>query len=72
MSNRERVLQLIHDVPDDKLIFVVDMLESLRAYAGETIEPDEWDLQMIAEAEAENNGVTVSLDDLSKELGVRL
>ena len=37
----------------------------------ETIEPDEWDLQMIAEAEAEHDGVTVSLDDLSKALDVR-
>ena len=72
MSNRERVLQLIHDVPDDKLVFVVDMLESLRAYAGETIEPDEWDLQMIAEAKAENDGSTMSMDDLTKELGIRL
>ena len=72
MSNRERVLQLIHDVLDDKLVFVVDMLESLRAYAGETIEPDEWDLQMIAEAKAENDGTAMSIDDLSKELGIRL
>lgn len=53
MSNRERVLQLIDDIPDDKLIFVVNILEDLRAYAGEAIPPDEWDLKMIAEAKAE-------------------
>lgn len=53
MSNRERVLQLIDDIPDDKLIFVVNILEDLRAYAGEAIPPDEWDLKMIAEEKAE-------------------
>lgn len=63
MSNKERVLQLIDDVPDHKLIFIVDMLESLKAYAGETIEPDEWDLQMIAESEKENDGCTVTIED---------
>ena len=68
MSNKERVLQLIKDVPDHKLIFVVDMLESLKAYAGETIKPDDWDLEMIAEAERENDGTTITIDDLSKEL----
>ena len=72
MSNRERVLQLIDDVPDNKLVFVVSMLESLKAYAGEAIEPDEWDLQLIAEAKTENDGETVTIEDLSKELGITL
>ncbi len=72
MSNRERVLQLIADIPDIKLHFVVEMLESLKAYAGEEIEPDEWDLQMIAQAERENDGETVTLEDLVHELGVVL
>lgn len=72
MSNKERVLQLIEDIPDNKLIFIIDVLESLRAYAGETIEPDEWDLKMIAEAERENDGSTVALETLANELGVAL
>lgn len=72
MSNRERLLQLIDDVPDNKLVFVVSMLESLKAYAGEAIEPDEWDLQLIAEAKTENDGETVTIEDLSKELGITL
>ncbi len=55
-----------------KLHFVVEMLESLKAYAGEEIEPDEWDLQMIAQAERENDGETVTLEDLAHELGVVL
>lgn len=72
MSNKERVLQLIEDIPDIKLHFVVEMLESLKAYAGEEIEPDEWDLQMIAQAEKENNGESVAFEDLAHELGVVL
>lgn len=72
MSNRERVLQLIEDIPDIKLHFVVEMLESLKAYAGEEIEPDEWDLQMIAQAKKDNDGKTVALEDLADELGVVL
>lgn len=72
MSNKERVMQLINDVPDNKLVFVINMLESLRAYAGEAIEPDEWDLKMIADAKKENNGETVTLDELCQELDIVL
>lgn len=72
MSNKERVMQLINDVPDNKLIFVIDMLESLKAYAGEEIEPDECDLQMIAQAERENDGQTVTLEELKQELNITI
>ena len=70
MSNKDRIIQLINDVPDNRLVFIVDMLESLEAYAGEEIEPDEWDLQMIAQAERENDGQTFTLGDVKQELGV--
>ena len=70
MSNKERIIQLIDNVPDNRLVFIVDMLESLKAYAGEEIEPDEWDLQMIAQANTENDGKTITLDELKQELGV--
>ena len=50
MSNKERVIQLIDDVPESKLMFVIHMLETMKAYAGEAIEPDEWDLNMISAA----------------------
>ena len=64
MSNKERVIQLINDVPDNKLVFVVHMLESMKAYAGEAIEPDEWDLKMIADSQKYNDGSVVSLEEL--------
>lgn len=72
MSNKERVIQLIESIPDSKLIFVVDMLENLKAYAGEEIMPDEWDLKMLADAEKENDGQTVSIESLASELGISL
>ena len=72
VSNKERVLQLINDIPDSKLVFVVDMLESLKGYAGEEIAPDEFDLKMIADAKKENDGHTITLEKLQKELGIEL
>lgn len=72
MSNKERILQLINNVPDNKLVFVVDMLETMKAYAGESIEPDAWDLQMIEEAKMLNDGERVTLDELCNELGITL
>ena len=72
MSNKERVMQLIEDIPEHKLVFVIDVLESLKAYAGEMIEPDEWDLKMIAEAQEENNGQAVSIEAVASELGITL
>ena len=64
MSHRERILQLVDDIPEYRLIFVINLLESLKAYAGEEIEPDEWDLQMLADAEKENDGTTVTMAEL--------
>lgn len=72
MSNKERIMQLIDGVPDNKLVFVVDMLESLKAYAGESIEPDAWDLQMIEEAKILNDGERVTFDELCDELGITI
>ncbi len=70
MSNKERVMQLIDDVPDNKLVFVVNMLESLKAYAGEEIEPDEWDLKMIADAGEINDGTTVTFEEMLQKDGL--
>ena len=64
MSNKARIMELIDGIPDRRLVFIVDMLESLKAYAGEEIPPDEWDLQMIQEAEKENDGKTISFEEI--------
>ena len=70
MSNKERVMHLIDAVPDSKLVFVVNMLESLKAYAGEEIEPDEWDLKMIADAGEINDGTTVTFEEMLQKDGL--
>ena len=72
MSEREKAMQLIKEIPDSKMIFVVNMLMKIKGLPVEEIEPDEWDLQMIAQAERENDGETVALEDLAHELGVVL
>lgn len=72
MSNKERVLQLIDDIPDQKLIYVVDMLNSIKNLLVEEVDPDEWDLQMISQAQEENDGTTISFEKLADELGVTL
>ena len=48
MSNREQVIQLIDNIPDSKLMFVVDMINSVKSLLIDEVEPDEWDLKMIA------------------------
>lgn len=72
MSNKERAIQLLDSIPENKLVFVIDMLENLKAYAGESIQPDDWDLQMIAEAKQENDGQTISIEALASDLGIAL
>ena len=72
MSNKERILQLVNDIPEYRLVFVVNLLESLKAYAGEEIEPDEWDLQMLADAEKENDGTAITMEKLMKELKIEI
>lgn len=72
MSDRERAVQLINSVPEYKLSFIINMIESMQAYAGEEIVPDDMDLQMIEDAKKENDGQGIAIDDLAAELGVTL
>ncbi len=64
MSNKERVLQLIDEIPDYKLIYVVDMLNSIKSLLVEEVNPDEWDLNMISQAQIENDGETISFEEM--------
>lgn len=48
------------------------MLESLKDYTGERIEPDEWALKMIAGAEEKNDGQGISMEAFAGELGISL
>lgn len=72
MSNKERAIQLLDKIPESKMYYIIGILEGAAIPDIEEIEPDEWDLEMIAEAERENDGEEVTLEDLKKELGLAL
>ncbi|MCM1387140.1 MAG: hypothetical protein NC231_07425 [Bacillus sp. (in: Bacteria)] len=64
MSNKEQIIQLINNIPDYKLTYVVDMLNSIKDLLVEEVAPDEWDLQMIEDAKKNNDGATVTFEEL--------
>lgn len=72
MSNREKAMQLLERVPEAKLYYIIGILEGAAIPDIEEVEPDEWDLKMIAEAKRENDGEEVTLEELKKELGLTL
>lgn len=72
MSNREKAMQLLERVPETKLYYIIGILEGAMIPEIEEVEPDEWDLEMIAEAEKENDGEEVTIEELEKELGIVL
>lgn len=72
MSEKERAIQIIENIPEDKMVFVVNMLENIREMLIEEVEPDKWDLAMIEEAKKENDGHGIPIEDLAAELGIKL
>lgn len=70
MSNKEKVLRLIDDIPDYKLLYVVDLLNSIKDLLVEEVEPDEWDLQMIADAQKYNDGTTATFEEMLEKDGL--
>ncbi len=73
MSNRELAIDIINQIPEYKLTYVIDMLNGLKGLLIsdiEEVEPDEWDLKMIAEAEKVNDDTTVSLEELLAKDGL--
>lgn len=70
MSDKEKAIQLIEEIPDNKMIFVVEMLKNIKGLLVEEIEPDDFDLRMIQESRQENDGTKVSLEDLLKKDGI--
>lgn len=72
MSDRERAMQLLEKVPETKLCYIIGILEGATIPDIEEVEPDEWDLKMIAEANKENDGEEVTFEDLKKELELTL
>lgn len=75
MSNREIAKNIIDSLPEYKLTYIIDMLNGLKGLLEdvvEEVEPDEWDLAMIAEAERVNDGTTISIEELAKDLDLNV
>ena len=72
MSSKELAIQLIDKIPESKMHYIIGILEGAAIPEIETVEPDEWDMAMIAEAERENDGTGITVEDLADELGVEL
>ena len=70
MSEKERAIQLIEEISDNKMIFVINLLKSIKGLLVEEVEPDEWDLKMIEEAERTNGGMIVSFEELLEKEGL--
>jgi hypothetical protein len=54
MSDREKARELLERVPETKLYYIIGILEGAAIPEVEEVEPDEWDLEMITEAEKES------------------
>ncbi len=70
MSNKEKAIDIINQIPEYKLIYVIDVLNGIKNMLTdvEETEPDEWDLKMLAKAEEINDGTTITLEELAKDL----
>lgn len=77
MSNRDIAIDLINQIPEYKLNQVIFFLQGAAIPDRdindiEEVEPDEWDLEMIAQAEKVNDGTTITLEELAKDLNLNV
>ena len=75
MSNKERAIDIINQIPEYNLIYVINMLNGIKDLLindVEEVEPDEFDLKMISDAESENDGTFVSFEELLKQDGLNV
>ncbi len=70
MSEREQIKEAIDRLPEYKLAYVANLIFSIEKSSIEEVEPDEWDLKMIADSKKNNNGSTVTLEELLKKDGL--
>ncbi len=70
MSDREKLKQIIDKLPEYKIAYIANLIFSIEKASFEEIEPDEWDLKMIAEAKTNNDGSTISLEELLEREGL--
>ena len=70
MSEREKLKAVIDRLPEYKIAYIANLIFSFENTDIEEIEPDEWDLKMIEEARANNDGSVVSFEELLEREGL--
>lgn len=72
MSNKDKIISLLDIIPDNKIGYVLAYIQGITADIAEPdeVDPDEWDMQMITEAEKINDGTTISFDELLAKDGI--
>ena len=68
MSNREYAINLIEDIPENKLIFIINILEGLK---GLTNKSDDYDVQMVLDSQIDNDEEYTS-EQVNQILGLNL
>jgi hypothetical protein len=70
-ASKAKAHQLIDALPDEKMSKVLIILEGVKDIIIEDEEPDEWDLQLVKEAqEALKNGEFIPFEEVLKEAGL--
>lgn len=70
MSEREKLKAVIDRLPEYKIEYIANLIFGIEKTDIEEVEPDEWDLKMIEEARANNDGSAVSFEELLKKEGL--
>ncbi len=71
MSTKELAYSLIDKLDEKQLDAIVVILSGMSGVnLVEEVEPDEWDMEMIKRAEAENDGETIPIEELTRNLGL--
>lgn len=70
MSEREQLKQIIDRLPEYKIAYIANLILGIETADIKEVEPDGWDLKMIAEAEKEDDGTTVSFEKMLEKDGL--
>lgn len=70
MSDRERLKQVIDQMPEYKIAYIANLILGIDKMDIEEVEPDAWDLKMIEEAKINNDGSAVTLEELLEKEGL--
>ncbi|EOH74130.1 hypothetical protein [Enterococcus raffinosus] len=74
MTTKEEIKRMTDNLSDEQAEKVYSFIYTMLVNAIETVEPDEFDLQMIKEYEesSEEDKKYISAEELYKELGLKL